>query len=100
LEIKVREQEAFPNQEVMPDLGFIAFLRAFGESWLTKMSGPLTVPFSCGQRQAESVYTRRAIRAPESNWLHRFRCLVSCLNESGRLKAKDNILKASFNHMT
>ena len=42
LEIKIREQDAFPA----PDLRFIAFLRAFGESWLTKMSGPLTVPFA------------------------------------------------------
>jgi hypothetical protein len=47
LEIKLREQEAFPKQiETAPDLRFVAFLRAFGESWLTLMSGPLTVPFA------------------------------------------------------
>jgi hypothetical protein len=47
LEIRLREQEAFPKQVVTaPDLGFNAFLRAFGESWLTLMSGPLTVPFA------------------------------------------------------
>jgi len=47
LEIRLREQEAFPKQVVSsPDLGFIAFLRAFGQSWLTLMSGPLTVPFA------------------------------------------------------
>jgi len=46
LEIKLREQEAFSGPENLPDLRFIAFLRAFGESWLTKMSGPLTVPFT------------------------------------------------------
>src|SRR5882672_115480 len=45
LEIKIREQEAFPKSESEPDLGFVAFLHAFGETWLTKMSGPLTVPF-------------------------------------------------------
>ncbi len=48
LEIKLREQVAFPKREVVPppDLRFTAFLRAFGENWLTKMSGPLTVPFT------------------------------------------------------
>ncbi len=60
LEIKLREQEAFPKPVVPvpdpprlqviaadpPDLRFRAFLRAFGESWLTQMSGPLTVPFA------------------------------------------------------
>ncbi len=60
LEIKLRQQEAFPKQVVPapdppslpvtapdpPDLRFRAFLRAFGESWLTLMSGPLTVPFA------------------------------------------------------
>jgi hypothetical protein len=47
LEIKLREQEAFPKQvATAPDLGFSAFVRAFGESWLTLMSGPLTVPFA------------------------------------------------------
>jgi hypothetical protein len=50
LEIKLREQEAFPKPAVNapdpPDLRFRAFLRAFGESWLTQMSGPLTVPFA------------------------------------------------------
>jgi hypothetical protein len=44
LEIKLREQEAFPSQRVEPDTSFFAFLRAFGGSWLTLMSGPLTVP--------------------------------------------------------
>jgi len=63
LEIKVREQEAFPNQEVMPDLGFIAFLRAFGESWLTKMSGPLTVPFTIAALIATKLL-QGAIRRP------------------------------------
>jgi hypothetical protein len=42
LEIKLREQEAFPP----PDLSFWGFVRAFGESWTTMMSGPLTVPFT------------------------------------------------------
>jgi hypothetical protein len=56
LEIKLREQEAFPKPAVnapdpkppviAPDLRFRAFLRSFGESWLTQMSGPLTVPFA------------------------------------------------------
>jgi len=60
LEIKLREQEAFSKQVVTspdppslpvtapdsPDLRFKAFLRAFGETWLTQMSGPLTVPFA------------------------------------------------------
>jgi hypothetical protein len=48
LEIKFREQEAFGKQKGAPDLSFGAFLRAFGDSWLTKMSGPLTVPFTIG----------------------------------------------------
>lgn len=42
LEIKLREQDAFPP----PDVSFWAFIRAFGESWSTKMSGPATVPFT------------------------------------------------------
>ncbi len=48
LEIKIREQQAFSEPEALPvpDLRFRAFLRAFGENWLTKMSGPLTVPFT------------------------------------------------------
>lgn len=46
LEIKIREQDAFPKQRAAPDIRFVAFLRAFGETWLTKMSGPLTVPFA------------------------------------------------------
>jgi hypothetical protein len=40
----------------MPDLGFIAFLRVFGESWLTKMSGPLTVPFTIAALIAPNSY--------------------------------------------
>ena len=46
LEIKFREQEAFRNDQLPLDAGFVAFLRSFGESWLTSMSGPLTVPFA------------------------------------------------------
>jgi hypothetical protein len=42
LEIKFREQEAFPP----PDVSFWAFILAFREDWTTKMSGPLTVPFT------------------------------------------------------
>src|SRR6516162_6679145 len=46
LEIKFREQEAFRKEKPPIDTGFVAFLRSFGESWLTFMSGPLTVPFA------------------------------------------------------
>lgn len=42
LEIKVREQAAFPA----PDTSFRSFLHAFTDNWTTKMSGPLTVPFT------------------------------------------------------
>ena len=45
LEIKLREQEAFPAH-APPDTSFVAFLQAFGGSWLTLMSGPATVPFA------------------------------------------------------
>jgi hypothetical protein len=46
LEIKFREQEAFREDKRPLEAGFGAFLRSFGESWLTLMSGPLTVPFA------------------------------------------------------
>jgi hypothetical protein len=46
LEIRLREQEAFARPEAPVDAGFMAFLRAFGANWLTRMSGPLTVPFA------------------------------------------------------
>ena len=46
LEIKLREQQAFARPEPPVDTGFMAFLRAFGANWLTRMSGPLTVPFA------------------------------------------------------
>ncbi len=46
LEIKLREQEAFRSRTGSPDSSFFAFLHAFGEGWLTLMSGPATVPFA------------------------------------------------------
>jgi hypothetical protein len=46
LAIRIREQEAFRTGEPALDTGFVAFLRSFSESWLTLMSGPLTVPFA------------------------------------------------------
>lgn len=46
LEIKIREQDAFPADERSPDISFPAFLRSFSYSWLTLMSGPLTVPLA------------------------------------------------------
>jgi hypothetical protein len=35
LEIKFREQEAFQIEKIPLETGFTAFLRSFGESWLT-----------------------------------------------------------------
>jgi hypothetical protein len=56
LEIRLREQEAFARREVPVDTGFMAFLRAFGENWLTRMSGPLTVPFAIAALFAPGFY--------------------------------------------
>lgn len=56
LEIKFREQEAFPKQAPPLDTGFMAFLRAFGGSWLTSMSGPLTVPLAVAALFVPGVY--------------------------------------------
>jgi len=56
LEIKFREQEAFRNEQLPLDAGFVAFLRSFGESWLTSMSGPLTVPFAIIALLAPGLY--------------------------------------------
>src|SRR5882762_1191088 len=56
LEIRLREQEAFARPEVHVDIGFKAFLRAFGENWLTRMSGPLTVPLAIGALFAPGFY--------------------------------------------
>jgi hypothetical protein len=56
LEIKLREQQAFARLEVPVDTRFIAFLHAFGENWLTRMSGPLTVPFAIAALVAPGLY--------------------------------------------
>jgi len=56
LEIRLREQEAFARREVPADAGFMAFLGAFGENWLTRMSGPLTVPFAIAALFAPGFY--------------------------------------------
>ena len=56
LEIKLREQQAFAHRESPIDTGFMAFLRAFGGNWLTRMSGPLTVPFAIAALFAPGFY--------------------------------------------
>lgn len=56
LEIKFREQEAFRKEQIPLEVGFKAFLLAFGEHWLTLMSGPLTVPFTIAAVLAQGSY--------------------------------------------
>jgi len=53
LEIILREHEAFSTR---PDTSFMAFLKAFGSDWLTRMSGPVTVPFAIAALFAPGWY--------------------------------------------